>query len=252
MMDPCALNGFFTSAQRARFLSAVSLRSSVRSFSGAPDVAQSSALHYAAGRLALPGVRIEIQDAPAEKIFVKLPGVDCVSGTTRFAVIIENTRTPHAGYYAGISGEAFVLEAVSLGLGTCWLGSFKRRGVNVELGENERVDAIIALGVPKEGTVPARKRKTLQQLCRRDPSAWPLWAYNAVECVRNAPSAMNLQPWRFSFSGRTLLLNRTWYASPLVMGIAMLHMSLGVGEKDHVIRWGEEKEAACLIAEDRI
>ena len=36
------------------------------------------------------------------------------------------------------------------------------------------------------------------------------------------------------------------------MGIAMLHMSLGVGDKPHVIRWGEGKEVASLVAEDRI
>ena len=38
----------------------------------------------------------------------------------------------------------------------------------------------------------------------------------------------------------------------LDMGIALLHMSLGVGEKEHIIRWGEGKEIASLIAEDRI
>lgn len=251
-MDECALNGFLSPAQRTRFAAAVSLRSSVRTFSGAPDVAQSSALHYAAARLALPGVRLELMTVGKEKVFVSLPGVDSITGTDRYAAVICDPRVPHAEYHAGISGEAFVLEAVSLGLGTCWLGSFRRGNIAVELQEGERIAAIIALGVPAESEAPKRKRKTLQQICRGNAAEWPLWAYNAAECVRNAPSAVNLQPWRLSFAGRTLLLRRTFSATPLVMGIAMLHMSLGAGEKEHVIRWGERDEVASLVAEDRI
>ena len=63
---------------------------------------------------------------------------------------------------------------------------------------------------------------------------------------------MNLQPWRLSFAGRTLVLRRTAFGGDLDLGIALLHMSLGVGEKDHIIRWGEGREIASLIAEDRI
>ena len=81
---------------------------------------------------------------------------------------------------------------------------------------------------------------------------WPLWAYNAAECVRLAPSALNLQPWKLAFAGRTMMLQRKRFGSDLDLGIALLHMSLGVGEKDHVIRLGEGKEVASLVAEDRI
>ena len=70
--------------------------------------------------------------------------------------------------------------------------------------------------------------------------------------MRFAPSALNIQPWRLSFAGRTLVLSRTRFGSLLDLGIALLHMSLGVGEKEHIIRWGEGKAIALLIAEDRI
>ena len=40
--------------------------------------------------------------------------------------------------------------------------------------------------------------------------------------------------------------------SLLDMGIALLHMSLGVEEKDHLIRWEDGKYVASLLAEDRL
>ena len=55
--------------------------------------------------------------------------------------------------------------------------------------------------------------------------------------------------WRY---GRTLLLMKGGLGgSELDLGIALLHMSLGVGEKEHEIHWGEGKEIAALLAEDR-
>ena len=250
-MDTCALNDFYSAAQRARFFAAIPKRQSVRTYSAGPDVAQKSALHYAAARVCLPGVRIELAEAAPEKIFRKLPFVGGITGTNRYAAVIIDESEPYAHLHAGISGEAFVLEAVSLGLGTCWVGSFKHGGVDIPLEEKERIVAVIALGVPNE-ELKGSKRKKLTEICAGDPTAWPLWAYHAAECVRFAPSAVNLQPWRLAYAGRTLVLSRTAFGGFLDMGIALLHMSLGLEEKEHIIRWGEGKEIARLIAEDRI
>lgn len=251
MMDTCALNGFYAPAQRARFLEAVPRRRSVRRFSAGPDIAQKSALSYAAARVCLPGVRIELIECTPERLFRKLPLVGGITGTERAAVLIADENAPHALLHAGISGEAFVLEAVSLGLGACWIGCFKPGGAEVTLEEGERIAAVIPFGVPDEEP-EGSKRKKLTEICSGDPAQWPLWAYHAAECVRFAPSAMNLQPWRLSYAGRTLVLSRTAFGGDLDLGIALLHMSLGVGEKEHIIRLGEGREIASLIAEDRI
>lgn len=250
-MENCALNGFFAPAQRARFLAAVSQRHSIRTYAGAPDVAQLSALNYAAARVCLPGVRIEIFQCVPEKLFRTLPFVDTIIGTDRCAAVIVDQNVPRAGIHAGVSGEAFVLEAVSLELAACWVAMFKRGGVDLPLAEGEKVAAVIPLGVPAEENT-SRKRKKLTEICMGDPTAWPLWAYHAAECVRFAPSSMNRQPWKLAYAGRTLVLNKAGMGMDLDMGIALLHMSLGVGEKEHIIRWGEGKEIASLIAEDRI
>ena len=73
-----------------------------------------------------------------------------------------------------------------------------------------------------------------------------------IDAALQAPSAMNLQPWKMNYAGRTLQLLRTGLgAHELDMGIAMLHMSLGAQEKEHVVFWGEGQTAATLLAEDR-
>ena len=105
-MESCPLNGFYSPAQRARFLAAVSVRASVRQFAGEPDVAQRSALNYAAARVCLPGVRIEMGENAPEKVFRRWPFVGGIAGTRRYAAIIADETLPRAQLLAGISGEA--------------------------------------------------------------------------------------------------------------------------------------------------
>ena len=252
-MESCALNGFFSPAQRTRFLEAVNRRRSVRSYRAEPDVAQLSALNFAAARLCLPGVRIEISDTDPGLLYRSLPIVGGIAGTGKFAAIIADESVPHAFIHAGISGEAFILEATDLGVGTCWVASFRKKEIFLPVEEHEKVLAVTPLGMSNE-VDSAHQRKKLADICKSDPTAWPLWAYHAAECVRQAPSAMNLQPWRLDYAGRTLMLYKGGLASnatlPLDMGIAMLHMSLGAGAAPHSLYWGEGKEIASMIVEE--
>lgn len=250
-MESCALNGFFSPAQRARFLSAVSRRRSIRAYADAPDVSQISALNYAAAGVCLPGVRIAIGEAPPALLFRKLPFVTPVTGTNRYAAIIVRQHMPRSILHAGISGEAFILEATAQGVGTCWVASYKQSGLTVEIAPDEKVVAVTPLGVAGQEETPL-KRKKLSEICTTDPAQWPLWAYNAAECVRLAPSAMNRQPWKLSYAGRMLMLSQAGLSMQLDMGIALLHLSLGAGDKPHIIRWEEGKDVASLVAEDRL
>ena len=250
-MDACAVNGFLSPAQRERYGAAVPHRRSVRVYQSGPDTEQLSALQYAVGRLRLPGARLVLGEAEPGDVYRRLPFVDTIRGSRRFAAVISDDSVPHADMHAGICGEALVLEAESMGLGSCWVAAFRRGGVSVPLEEGERLRAVIALGVPGDEGGP-RKRKKLTEICASDPSDWPLWAYNAAEYVRVAPSAVNLQPWRLSFAGRTLMLSSVRGNAALDMGIAILHMMLGVGDKPCVLRWEEGKNVLSLIAEDRL
>ena len=253
-MDRCALNGCFAPAQREKWLNAVARRRSVRAYADAPDVEQMSALHYAAARIRLPGMRIAIGEAASAMLFRKLPFVEQIGGTNRYAAIIADDRAdPRAALYAGAGGEALVLEAASLGVGTCWVAGFRRSGLEgLSLEPGEKVLAVTPLGIPADRPEKSAKRKKLGETCLGDPAQLPVWAYDAAECWRRAPSALNRQPWRISFAGRTLILSRSGLGSPLDFGIAALHLSLGMGAAPHTLRWGEGREIISLVAEEQV
>ena len=248
-MEASILNTFYSPAQLARWRGAVPGRYSCRGYAGAPDADQLAALSYAAQRVCLPGTRIEIASC-TEDLFVRVPLVERIHGTDQYAAIIADMEQSLPRTLAGISGEAFVLEAAALGVGTCWVsGTYRRGAVNVKLSENERVVAVTPLGLAAGDPPQKRRRKKLSDICNSAPENWPLWAYQAAEAVRQAPSAVNLQPWSLSYGQRTLrLLGRK--ADSLDMGIAILHMAAAAGGSRQHWEWGEGKCVAHLIVEE--
>lgn len=111
---------------------------------------------------------------------------------------------------AGINGEMAVLELTSLGYDSCWLGvTFNKNLVDasVNMKDDERVVAVIAVGnaakrrsfVDMSLHMLARggHRKDVTDLIVGGTPAYDL--RDALDAVRMAPSAMNRQPWRFTF-----------------------------------------------------
>lgn len=66
---------------------------------------------------------------------------------------------------AGIAGEHFVLQAAELGIGTCWIGWFRKRRLKGILGLPRQWDipAMIAIGVPAGDDAP-QDRKSLEEI----------------------------------------------------------------------------------------
>ena len=154
----------------------------------------------------------------------------------------------------GYAGEGVVLEATRLGLDSCWLaGAFsrKRAAALADLGPDDHVPAIIAIGIAEvnhgmtERTIRAYARASsrlpLEDLVEDlGPGAWPDWAVTAVEAARLAPSGGNSQPWRFRLEQGALVLARKKVAYPTValdLGIAMLHVELGAQHEGVRGRW---------------
>jgi hypothetical protein len=154
----------------------------------------------------------------------------------------------------GYVGEAAVLEATALSLGTCWVGGLFRPGAlrdRVPLGPGERVWAVAAVGMPVErkaleerlmaGIARSHQRKPAEALAP-GVGGWPAWAARAVAAARLAPSALNRQPWRFRREGEALVLSADGpdtYAIPkrLDCGIALLHAELGARAAGWSGRW---------------
>ncbi|HET6496372.1 MAG TPA: nitroreductase family protein [Thermoleophilia bacterium] len=154
----------------------------------------------------------------------------------------------------GYVGEAFILEATRLGLGTCWVaGKFDRETAHrrFALEPGERVVAVTPVGHPLERkqlvervmstAVRSAARRQIEEIAPglsrglapgRAPS--PEWAVTAVEAARLAPSGANRQPWRFRLEGDTLVMaaaEKVYWTAPIDHGIAMLHVELGAAHE---------------------
>ena len=155
---------------------------------------------------------------------------------------------------AGYLGEALVLEATRLGLGTCWVAaSFHRKTAArlLDLADDEQVVAVTPLGYPT-GSRPAasaccarwsrpRRALSVEKLAPGIlDGSWPQWAVAAVQATRLAPSGANRQPWRFRLDGDALVLGRAeklYWTAPIDFGIARLHVELGAQHEGVTGAW---------------
>lgn len=224
-----SLERLFTPVQRGRLYQAISRRYSCRSYAGAPTAADWASLSYAAQRYALPGARLILQTVPDDLFTGIMLGHGKITGCTTAAVLITNLGEPQGRVHAGILGEAFCLEAVALGLGTCWVsGTYRRKRLDLPLQADEAVLAVIALGQPTPSNLPeSRRRKSLSRLCKGDISFWPEEFRLAAAAVQAAPSAMNLQPWNMLLEDGSLALTVP-LRQALELGIAVCHAELAL------------------------
>jgi len=170
----------------------------------------------------------------------------------------------------GYVGEAFILEATHLGLGTCWIaGMFDRATAAglVKLQRGEQIVAVTPVGHPVERKqfVERMMSKAVRSAARRQveeiapgltrglgatgsqpaSGAWPTWAVSAVEAARVAPSGANRQPWRFRLQDGALVMGRaekTYWTAPVDFGIAMLHAELGAAHEGVSGAWEQLPE----------
>lgn len=210
--------------------------------------------------------------APAEVFTGLAGGYGRVMGAPAAFVIVGTESEPTVQECAGYLGEAAVLEATSLGLGTCWIAGFFDRAVAstlVSLAPGELVLGISPVGYAQQRPraserllkrlAGSHKRKPLAEIAPRfDAEEWPDWAQNGVQMARSAPSAGNRQPWRFELdlgppirqshtrSGKrsgtmTVLSVRGGYegniSRRLDCGIAMLHFEVGARATGVSGRW---------------
>lgn len=228
--------------EKARLVDAVKLRTSCRTYAGAPDAADLAALSYSLGRYRLPGARIEL--LPVEEGFFTstMLGMKRITGCRMIAAVII-TNDPLSRIHAGILGESLVLEATSRGLGSCWVtGSFRRKELHIALPADEAVLCVIALGKPAAPLTPpaARHRKSPEHFCRGDFRAWPEELTDAAALVQAAPSAMNMQPWALYIGPQGEFVLDANDRAQLDAGIALCHAELAL-ETPHVWYFGTDR-----------
>lgn len=192
------------------------------------------------------GLRMEIRAEGADRIFEGRTGYGMVTGAVAYAAFIARDPSERTAMRIGYLGEWLVLEATRMGLSTCWVaGTFRRPAAEAQLGllPEETLLCVTPLGEAesalsfKERAIKAvtggRNRKPFDVICPGlDPGLLAPWQRTALECARNAPSAANLQPWRFdSPDGDRLRIRlaegRARSVAYVDLGICMLHFVLG-------------------------
>ena len=99
-------------------------------------------------------VRVEFIDEPPDDIFANALGFyGNIKGAPAFLAFIGNTSDPNVQEKMGYTGEAAVLEATSLGLGTCWVAlTYNARAVKslVRLDKEEKLICVSPVGYTTE------------------------------------------------------------------------------------------------------
>jgi len=138
-----------------------------------------------------------------------------------YYLVLSAKDHPFAAVNAGYVMEQLVLYLVSKGFATCYLGDAKSKP------DLDQYQPMIVVAFGKAAATAVKKpasRKKLTELVNQPPVAQQN-ARKIIEAARIAPSAFNLQPWRFMPQTK-----RMKELTLLDIGIAMCHMALAAEE----------------------
>lgn len=140
------------------------------------------------------GLRIEYHES-SRKVFTS-PMMKIIGwkGDPGYIVLAGNDTEDldeKCGYY----GEKLVLYLQSIGLNTCWVGMFKKGGLEINLENNERPVITIAVGYGNDQGKP-HKSKTIAEVCDVTDMSEAFRA--GVDAALAAPTAVNQQKFKIT------------------------------------------------------
>lgn len=123
-------------------------------------------------------------------------------GANHYIAFYSKKQMPHYKELSGYFGEILALYAVTIGLGTCFVGgTFDREYINRAFAEDEECKLILLIGEAKEkqslrskiiSGVLHRKTKHLEAFIESDDSI-PEWMERGLKAISAAPSGKNRQ-----------------------------------------------------------
>ena len=194
-----------------------------------------------------PHSRVVLVTESPDKVFKLLVGMyGIIKGAPAYLAFLGDMGYQHVQEQTGYTGEGAILQATTLGLGTCWVaGTYNSKiaAIQSEALGKEKVLGVSPIGYPVEnlaliekilkGVARSQKRKPLRSIASGSPlGEWPSWQRSAVEAARLAPSASNRQPWKFQIEPDSItvistMVSRHSVSERLDCGIAMLHVEVG-------------------------
>ena len=162
-----------------------------------------------------------------------LPGEDLVAALGGFGRILSPphylapyiVRGEHSLEDLGYRVEQIAVRLTSLGIGSCYVGCLKREAAvrnRFGLSDDARIVAFLIFGWPSEELGDRAFNTVVRTFVRASnklpaariffegtfdaPADPPTWLAPLIEAARNAPSAVNAQPWRFLWRDERLYL----------------------------------------------
>ena len=178
----------------------------------------------------------------ADNVYNKLLNKAVGLGSCPFYIACIGKEADDLDERIGYYGQILVLYAQSLGLNTCWVGTFNRKKVKASIADHEKLVITIAIGYGKnQGRV--RKSKTFDdvaevaevteaaksELAGKDQI--PAWFRNGVECALLAPTAINQQKFkiRLNSDGKYEIIDKGGIYSKVDLGIVRCNFEIGAG-----------------------
>ena len=169
---------------------------------------------------------IEDADKTYNKLFNKVAGL----GSAPSVIACVGKDTPGLDQRVGYYGEKLVLYAQTLGLNTCWTGTFNRKNITADISEGERLVISIAIGYGKDPG-KAHKSKSIDQLTESKGQT-PEWFNKGVEMALLAPTAINQQKFLIKLNPDESVefIDKGGVLSQVDIGIVKCHFEIGSGK----------------------
>lgn len=174
-----------------------------------------------------------------------------ITGVNSFIALVGNKNIEYVQNKIGYYGEFLALESTKLRLGSCWIGGTydKKAAENIiNIKDNENLYCIIAIGNVKENknlkekliSSFSKKRKPFDKVLISSEKEIPTWVRTGIEAVIKAPSAINRQPWKYTFNDNIVKVysekGNSGY-DDIDIGISMAHFELGARKENYNGRW---------------
>ncbi len=160
-------------------------------------------------------------------LFLKFSGLDSAPASIACVGPDSADLEEKVGYY----GEKLVLFLQTLGLNTCWVGSFNKKRSEAAIGEGERNVISIAVGYG-ESEGKAHKSKSMDQLVEAKADS-PEWFNEGVKAALLAPTALNQQKFVIRLKGDDTaeIVSKGGAFTSVDLGIVKYHFEIGSGRK---------------------
>lgn len=209
-------------------IEAIKERHSVRSYR--PDRIESSKIEKLnekikelneAGNLNLQ--YIEDAGNTYNKLLNRVTGLGSAPSVIACAGPDDETLEQRIGYY----GEKLVLYAQSLGLNTCWTGTFNKKNIGAEVKSGERLVISIAIGYGNDNGRPHKSKKPEQVIEAKGDR--PYWFNKGLEMALLAPTAINQQKFviRLNDDESVDFIDKGGIFSQVDLGIVKCHFEIG-------------------------